>query len=97
MIPIVGGVTRKQSDALRRPLPDPRVQAIRCLDCRRLRRHPKTDDPRTWNCVCGGIQFVRSFPHDDELQIACKLYERELEENNTYTLMSQELIREVGS
>jgi hypothetical protein len=77
--------------------PDPRVQAIRCMACRRLRSNPRSDDPRTWNCACGGIDFVETVPHDDELQIAVKLYSRELEENNTYSLMSRELIREVGS
>jgi len=40
---------------------------------------------------------VASVPHEDELQLALKLYERELEENNTYSRMAQELIREVGS
>lgn len=97
MIPIIGGVTRAQSDALRRPQADPRVQAIRCLNCHRLRKHPRTDDPRTWNCVCGGIQFVKSHPHEDELQIALKLYSRELEENNTYGAVAQEVIRSGGS
>jgi len=79
---------------LQQPKVDPRVQAIRCLGCNRLRQHPKKDDPRTWNCGCGGIQFVTTFPHDDELPLAMKLYARELEENNTYSLMSQELIRD---
>ena len=90
---MVRGVSEEQRDRLRKPAPDPRVQAIRCINCHRLRHHPKTDDPRTWNCVCGGIQFVASFPHDDELQLAIKLYSRELEENGTYNAISQEIIR----
>ena len=76
---------------------DPRVQAIRCSRCNRLRSHPRTDDPRTFNCGCGGVEFYDTFPHGDEVQLALKLYSRELEENNTYSLMSRELIREIGS
>jgi len=94
---VMRGVSDAHAERLRHPVPDPRVQAIRCVNCHRLRHHPKSDDPRTWNCGCGGIEFVSSFPHDDELQIALKLYERELEENNTYSLISQELIRSGGS
>jgi len=90
-------LTPAQASRLRQRSADPRVQAIRCSKCHRLRAHPKKDDPRTFNCGCGGLSFETTFPHDDELPLALKLYARELEENNTYTLMSQELIREVGS
>lgn len=76
---------------------DPRVQAIRCVGCHRLRAHPKKDDPRTLFCGCGGIAFIAAFPHDDELQLAVKLYSRELEENNTYGAIAQEVIRSGGS
>jgi hypothetical protein len=71
---------------------DPRVQAIRCLGCHRLRPHPKTEDPRTWNCGCGGIRFEATFPHDDELALALRLYSREIEERNLYGVIAQEVI-----
>jgi len=76
---------------------DPRVQAIRCLACHRLRPYPKKDEPRTLYCGCGCISFASTFPHDDELQVAIRLYSRELEENNTYSLMSQEIIRDLST
>ena len=72
---------------------DPRVQAIRCLSCHRLRPYPKKDEPKTLYCGCGGISFQNSFPHDDELQIALKLYSREIEESGVYNKISQEIIR----
>ena len=89
-------VSPAEAARLQQPKVDPRVQAIRCMSCHRLRPHPKNDDPRSFNCGCGGIRFETTFPHDDELQLACKLYSRELEENNTYSLASQKLIRECG-
>lgn len=72
---------------------DPRVQAIRCTDCHRLRAHP-TGDPRTFYCGCGGVRFVDTFPHDDELKVALKLYAREIEESNLYVKIAQEIIQE---
>ncbi len=50
------------------------------------------DDVRTWNCGCGAIEFVASFPHPHEEQIALRLYSRELEENNTYSGIANELM-----
>jgi hypothetical protein len=67
-------------EMVKRRTRDPRVQAIRCTSCHRLRAHPR--DARTYNCGCGGTAFVASFPHPDEEQIALKLYAREIEESN---------------
>jgi hypothetical protein len=77
---------------LQNPGVDPRVQAIRCLSCHRLRRHPKKEDPRSFNCGCGGLAFEETSPHDDELQIALKLYAQEIEESGVYNKISQEII-----
>jgi len=71
---------------------DPRVQCIRCTNCHRLRHHPVKDDPRTWNCGCGGMSFQDAFPHNDELSLAIKLYSREIEINNLYGHLAMEVI-----
>ena len=68
---------------------DVRVQAIRCSDCHRLRRHPNKGVP---NCACGSVRFVSTFPHPDEEQIALKLYEKEIEESNVYGTIAQEIV-----
>jgi hypothetical protein len=72
---------------------DKRVQAIRCSSCKRLRQHPQQDDLRTWACGCGGIEFVNSFPHPDEEQLALKLYQREIEESGIYEKITQDMTR----
>lgn len=71
---------------------DKRVQCIRCRDCNRLRAHPRQDDPRTWNCGCGGLTFVSSHPHPDELQLAIRLYSRDIEEQNSYSNVAKEIL-----
>ncbi len=71
------------------PTLDVRVQAIRCMDCHRLRLHPNNG---ARNCGCGSIRFVSTFPHPDEEQLAIKLYSKELEESNVYTKISQEIV-----
>ncbi len=73
---------------------DKRVQAIRCQSCHRLRMHPKMDDPRTWNCGCGGMSFISSHPHNDEMQLAMKLYAREIETSGAYTRIAEEILNE---
>jgi hypothetical protein len=70
---------------------DLRVQAIRCLNCHRLRAYPTNRVPF---CACGGAEFVKTFPHPDEEQIALRLYSRQLEENNAYGRIAQELIED---
>ena len=70
-------------------MPDPRVQALRCKDCHRLRRPPTARRP---NCACGSIRFVSTFPHPDEEQIALKLYAPEIEAANLYGLIAREVI-----
>ncbi len=57
-------------------MPDLRVQAIRCMDCHRLRRHPSGKRP---DCDCGSIRFVSTRPHPDEEQLAMELYAKEIE------------------
>ena len=73
---------------------DRRVQCIRCESCHRLRQHPKKDDPRTWRCPCGGTSFLETFPHPDEVQIALKLYDREIQESNVLSAVVQEMAQE---
>ena len=85
-------ITELQASRIRKP--DPRVQAIRCKHCNRLRQHPRTDDWKSFYCGCGSMQFVASFPHPDEEQLALKLYSRELEEKNTYSALAEELLDE---
>ncbi len=68
---------------------DIRVQAIRCMDCHRLRLHPNNG---LRNCGCGSIRFVSTFPHPDEEQLARKLYAKEIEKSNVYTKISQEIV-----
>jgi len=38
------------------------------------------------------MQFFATVPHDDEEQLALKLYARDLEEKNTYSLISREIL-----
>lgn len=66
---------------------DDRIQAIRCMGCHRLRPHPRgnvdaasviTDSARV--CICGDIRIMKTFPLEDEEQLALKLYAREIEE-----------------
>lgn len=71
---------------------DPRVQAIRCTGCHRLRQHPEQDDPRTLYCGCGGITFQDAFPHDDEVQLAIRLYSRQIEEKGLYAAVAAEVV-----
>ncbi len=78
-------------DKLRQASEDPRIQAIRCLGCHRLRAHPKHEDSRTWNCVCGSLAFTASSPHDDEMQLAIKLYQDEIDKANLWTGVAQEI------
>lgn len=73
---------------------DKRVQCIRCTSCHRLRAHPRQDDPRTWNCGCGGMSFVSSQPHNDEMQTAVKLYSRDIEVGGVYTRIAEEILNE---
>ena len=73
---------------------DPRVTAIRCKCCNRLRQHPRTDDWKSFYCGCGGTQFFASFPHPDEEQLALKLYARDLEERNSYSIIADEILEE---
>ena len=72
---------------------DKRVQAIRCSGCHRLRAHPTKE---RISCACGSLEFIDTVPHDDELPIALKLYEREIEERNLYGKVAQELIATGG-
>ncbi len=71
-------------EKLRKQSEDPRVQAIRCNGCHRLRPHPKHEDSRTWNCACGSLAFHTSSPHDDEMQLAIKLYRDEIDKANLW-------------
>jgi len=73
---------------------DKRVQAIRCVSCHRLRHHPKQDDVRTWNCGCGGMSFVSSYPHPDEMNLALKLYSREIEQSGVYSQIAREILND---
>ena len=68
---------------------DIRVQAIRCMDCHRLRLDPTNGRP---NCACGSIRFVSTFPHPDEEQLALKLYAPEIEKKNLYEKIAQEVV-----
>ena len=68
---------------------DIRVQAIRCMDCHRLRSPPTKGRP---NCACGSIRFVSTFPHPDEEQLALKLYASEIEAKNLYDKIAQEVV-----
>jgi len=61
---------------------DPRVQAIRCTQCHRLRPYPNTEG--TMWCLCGGRSFVPSFPMPGEEEWAIKIYERELRERGEW-------------
>jgi len=63
---------------------DRRVQAIRCLSCHRLRPHPRDDVPESFNCWCGGVRFVPSFPFPDEETWALSIYKPELEEGKPW-------------
>lgn len=71
---------------------DPRVTAIRCMSCYRLRQYPQGNAVATWACGCGGTRFVPTFPHPDEEQLALKLYSREIEERGLYAKVAQEVI-----
>lgn len=86
------GITREQSDRLKKS--DPRIPVVRCRVCHRLRPHPRIDDTRTWNCDCGSMQFFSSFPHDDELELAKRLYSRDIEEKNMYARVATEIMDE---
>ena len=72
-------------------MPDPRVQAIRCMDCHRLRKNPTSGRP---NCACGSIRFVSTFPHPDEEQIALQLYAEEIEAANLYGVIAREVVED---
>jgi hypothetical protein len=63
---------------------DPRIQAIRCTSCNRLRPHPNDADPRTLWCFCGGRGFVPSTPFPDEEEWACTIYEKEIKERELW-------------
>lgn len=67
-----------------------RVQAIRCADCHRLRRHP---DKVRLNCACGSLRFVKTFPHPDEEQLALKLYADEV---GSFIANNPEVVRQEG-
>lgn len=59
---------------------DPRVQAIRCCSCRRLRPHPIPDVPDSMWCWCGGREFVESGVFPDEEEWAVTIYEKEIKD-----------------
>lgn len=63
---------------------DPRVQAIRCTTCNRLRPHPTNRE--NISCLCGGRKFVASFPLPGEEQWALTIYEEELRERELWRL-----------
>jgi hypothetical protein len=73
---------------------DPRVPVIRCSGCHRLRKHPRTEDSRTWACGCGCWQFIQSFPHDDEIPLALKLYEDEIDQKEPWKKAAKEIIED---
>lgn len=56
---------------------DPRVQAIRCKGCARLRPHPTTEG--TLACMCGHREFYPSYPMPGEEGWALTIYRKELE------------------
>ena len=87
---VTTGVTQEKSKRMKKT--DPRIQVIRCKSCGRLRAHPRTDDTSTWNCGCGSIQFVASFPHPDEMELANRLYSRDFEEKNLYMNTAREIM-----
>lgn len=70
---------------------DPRVQAIRCTGCHRLRPHPRID---SIHCECGAVDFQSTHPREDEFQLALKLYAREIEERNLLGRLAQEIADE---
>ena len=63
---------------------DPRVQAIRCLHCHRLRPHPNTEG--TLACMCGGRTFEASYPMPGEETWAVTIYEQELRKAGLWSL-----------
>ena len=63
-------------NSVRKPARD-FVQAVRCKSCHRLRAYPSPSDLL---CACGSLQFVTTIPHEDEMPLAMKLYEREIED-----------------
>jgi hypothetical protein len=74
---------------------DPRVQAIRCNSCHRLRAYPVqrgTKYGKGRHCHCGGVSFHPTFPHPDEEQLALKLYAQEIEKSNLYGIISREVV-----
>lgn len=56
---------------------DPRVQAIRCCGCGRLRPLPNTEG--TLACPCGHRSFTASEPLPGEEAWALTIYRKELE------------------
>ncbi len=67
-----------------------RVQAIRCADCHRLRRHPNNG---RLNCACGSLRFMKTFPYEDEEQLALKLYADEV---GAFIANNPDVVRQEG-
>ena len=72
--------------------PDPRVAALRCTGCHRLRPHPRKGKPNTFACGCGSIEFIETGLHSDEEAIAKQLYRDELDESGIYLKIGQEIL-----
>lgn len=64
---------------------DPRIQALRCTSCNRLRPTPR--DYSTVLCSCGGRVFSPTAVLPDEEQIALKMYQQDIEEKNLWRLL----------